>query len=622
MTNIDGKPNWKSDPEYHGNPSDLPTDLMLVMSDKDWVVSPGGGISIPAWIRNFTKEILEVEYSITGIPEEWIESGSKQVLRILPGKPYELTIKISPPAYPECNPGEYPVTIRAHVKDRPEINRKVFDQLVIAANVIDYADPLLVLLAKTEYPVTPGEDVVIPLTIINRDTGTKIFSVNVTGLPREWVKIQTPNINIEHKETAYSDIVIKVPRSPDTKAIGDKFKVEVSYLSGKKKVEIPCELKIKTFSRFSASLSEKSVLSGETWEIRIKNEGNAVDEFQIQFESQKNDLKFKKGEVTQSGRLGDFVDFSDEDTFPLDFGKPQPPLYFRAYARRHLIGPSTASPFRIWITSKTSKDRRPLDGKVVIRPLIPMWVVLTMLFFALSAMLAPIGSKIIRDNNARATLVMATKTELAHVNETATFWAKDNDGDGLSNAQETEIGTNRDKQDSDDDGYSDGEEIRLRTSGGIYGCIQPIYKDSDADGVGDKQDSEPCSNPTLTALVSTQAPAPTQTLPPTQIASSTPNLIVNFIATPSTVKPGATISLKWSIRVNANVIPFTLTRINPDNSPTPLDLKKVLSGNDGTYINYSIDDILPNKAGTYTYLLTVSGPGGQDTKFFGVTVAQ
>ncbi|AUX38712.1 cell surface SD repeat-containing protein [Sorangium cellulosum] len=72
----------------------------------------------------------------------------------------------------------------------------------------------------------------------------------------------------------------------------------------------------------------------------------------------------------------------------------------------------------------------------------------------------------------------------------------DRDGDGLSNTEETELGTDPDDADSDDDGAIDGEEIRPGSDTDEDGKINALDPDSDGDGLFDGTElGKDCSNP-------------------------------------------------------------------------------------------------------------------------------
>jgi len=72
----------------------------------------------------------------------------------------------------------------------------------------------------------------------------------------------------------------------------------------------------------------------------------------------------------------------------------------------------------------------------------------------------------------------------------------DADGDGLSNKQEFELGTNPQIADSDNDGLSDFEEI----NGGVDGFVtDPLNSDSDNDGTQDGEDLQPNNSESIEA---------------------------------------------------------------------------------------------------------------------------
>ena len=65
---------------------------------------------------------------------------------------------------------------------------------------------------------------------------------------------------------------------------------------------------------------------------------------------------------------------------------------------------------------------------------------------------------------------------------------KDTDGDGISDAEEAELGTDPEDDDSDGDGISDSEELDLGTD--------PTEVDSDGDGYHDNWEVDENTDPT------------------------------------------------------------------------------------------------------------------------------
>lgn len=85
----------------------------------------------------------------------------------------------------------------------------------------------------------------------------------------------------------------------------------------------------------------------------------------------------------------------------------------------------------------------------------------------------------------------------------------DRDQDGLTNAEELNLGSDPDVSDSDGDGLEDGYEVRIP-------CLDPLLSDTDGDGFSDGEDDDPCTaaqspfHTEITAirLVYSTAPAP------------------------------------------------------------------------------------------------------------------
>lgn len=63
-------------------------------------------------------------------------------------------------------------------------------------------------------------------------------------------------------------------------------------------------------------------------------------------------------------------------------------------------------------------------------------------------------------------------------NTNAPAFPADDDGDGLSNAEEAKLGTNPKKADTDGDGLIDSDEVRIYKS-------NPLKADTDGDGISD-----------------------------------------------------------------------------------------------------------------------------------------
>lgn len=116
---------------------------------------------------------------------------------------------------------------------------------------------------------------------------------------------------------------------------------------------------------------------------------------------------------------------------------------------------------------------------------------------------------------------------------TAVWLSEDDDGDGLTNAQEIDLGTRPDRRDTDEDGLNDAAEIEqyqtdplkadtdsdgLNDGEEIQQGLNPRSDDTDGDGLSDAGDPDPGNLPTPTP---TLTPASTSTSSPTASPSAT-----------------------------------------------------------------------------------------------------
>jgi hypothetical protein len=94
-----------------------------------------------------------------------------------------------------------------------------------------------------------------------------------------------------------------------------------------------------------------------------------------------------------------------------------------------------------------------------------------------------IGQKVLEQNEAaaRSTESAETPTPAATPTPDLTSPDADPDNDGLTNAQETQAGTDPQKADTDGDGMQDGREVTLGTD--------PQNPDTDGDGVSDGEEA-------------------------------------------------------------------------------------------------------------------------------------
>ena len=165
-----------------------------------------------------------------------------------------------------------------------------------------------------------------------------------------------------------------------------------------------------------------------------------------------------------------------------------------------------------------------------------------------------------RNQDATATAVAQAALIATQTAEVAQL-ANDDDGDGLSNSEELQIGTDPTDSDSDDDGLNDGEEATWDTdplnpdSDGdtlpdgeeVQNGTDPANADTDGDGQPDNEDPAPGELPTPTptdtatptaTATATPSPTPTGTPPPTATSTPTSTPSPTPTATNTPIPPG------------------------------------------------------------------------------------
>ena len=174
--------------------------------------------------------------------------------------------------------------------------------------------------------------------------------------------------------------------------------------------------------------------------------------------------------------------------------------------------------------------------------------------------------------NEQTRQAIAQATSDAFGTATAEAWATataeqalllgDDDEDGLTQAEEAEIGTDPNNPDSDGDGLKDGEEVNLYNS-------NPLEQDTDGDGRDDGEEVDAGSDP---AVAETVTPTPSNTPSPTTPPSRTPTATPPATTTPSQTPTATSTPTPPATATSTNTPPNTPTSTaTPTNTPPPTD---------------------------------------------------
>src|SRR3990172_5391907 len=74
-------------------------------------VQPGKTVTIPVDLLNPGAAIDHLEFSVLGIPAEWL-GASLPIVMLPPQEPRQVIIVVQPPPYPQVQAGIYPLQVR------------------------------------------------------------------------------------------------------------------------------------------------------------------------------------------------------------------------------------------------------------------------------------------------------------------------------------------------------------------------------------------------------------------------------------------------------------------------------------------------------------------------------
>lgn len=349
-----------------------------------------------------------------------------------------------------------------------------------------------VTLEKDQLVVEPGNLLIITLTIFNHGSLVDHFITSVEGVPEEWVPTPPPVVQLMPGSQHILTVSINPPRSPKSKAGKYPIKVRVrSRDAANRAAEADATLTVMPFHQFASQLFPQKLRAGRVSRLKVQNQGNAEEKFNVILSDRAVELDFKPPQVQ----------------LPAEPGQ-EAVAEFKAYPRqRPLLGGEKLHPFVADVAPLSGGLPQQLNGEVISRARIPAWIIPLLLLLCLLLV-------------AGAGLLGAQ-----YLSGQATLQANaDPDGDGLTNAQEEALGTDPNNPDTDGDGLTDWEEVNVHgtdpknkdTDGDtlldgeeIKMGTSPLNVDTDGDGIKDNIDESPLNLPTAT-VTPTSTPKPTE----------------------------------------------------------------------------------------------------------------
>lgn len=514
-------------------------------------------------------------------PEEPTPMGVGALLRV---GPYEMILQgpetpvalepdkgtpISAPITPGLTAGPPPSAPRQALPASPQAAAPVSEQPTALPSQPPL--PLAIHLARDKIAVEPGQRVEVKVDVENRGDQEDRVTLSVQGIDPAWVVVPEEFTAVPPRQTVSIPFVIQPPRRRGTPFGRQRLRIDLkSQRHPDARIGATASLSVAPFVAFEASLNPSEVrLPGRTV-VTIHNTGNTSATFNVVGRDLQQAIRFR-GE-----REG--ISLQPNQTANIELV-----LEMRETS---LFGEEDAYPFEVEVTSGAA-NKQALPGEAIARSIIPTPWLYALLFVVIFGCV--LGTLALVSNwgrflgigelptptptisleqagatqtavGAALTVAVATQSGAATQAAMTAVVEGDTDLDGLTNQQETALGTDPNNADTDADGLRDGDEVliystdpKVRDSDNDLLTdfdeintykTNPRSGDSDADGVADglevAQGTDPLvpNPPTVTPVTpSPTSPLPTATWTPIPPATATWTPIPPATATWTPIPP-------------------------------------------------------------------------------------
>ena len=494
--------------------------------------------------------------------------------------------------------GPYTLTLRGPEISIVEMEDRTPDTMlggttppIDQATLMPDVEPLGLYLPTDKLSVEPGQTIEMQVEVANRSQVNDRVSLRVQGIPASWVVTPAEFKPVAAGETVRLTVGIRPPRHRSTPSGRQRLRVElVSQRHPNVETAVTAFLFLGSFTAFEATLDNDQITLPGMVTVSVHNTGNTAAEFSLVARDQQRSLQFRG----ERGRIRLNPGQTANIELEID-GK-----------KAGLFGGGEIYPFEVEVASSAG-GRQVLAGAARSGPAIPPALLYAFVFVLTFA--CAVAAFFIASNrgffspaeatatatpglgvaDATQTAVAASETLAAATNIAATAAVQgDADGDGLSNVQEAQIGTDPNNPDSDGDGLSDGDEVLIYgtnplnadSDGDLLRDGEEIdrYKtdpnkfDTDGDGIADGTEIINKTDP----LVAPDTPTPTATIGPTNTAvpSATATTVPQNTPIPTatstnTAVPQATATSTSLPTATATVTATSLPTATPTNTAVP-----------------------------------------------------
>ena len=439
----------------------------LTLENNRYIVAPGQVTTIPLSLSNPGASEAKLTLTVRGVPPAWISLPSTS-FHLAAGEKQTVQLAVHPPRV-GTRSGRYPVTLT--LANEADAALMAEAQLNLLVGIYTGSGTLGMLVGSTQFSITPGERMEVSFQLANRGQAGDVFLVSLEGLPAEWFSISSPQFGLAAGEQKSLTLRLNPPRSPRSRAGRHAFTLKVSsQRDPSQSISLSCVLTIAAYNQFRSLLKPPRLQAGQWGEVLVSNQGNLPLSVTVTLSSQDETTEFSP-EAPQELRAepGEVA----KATFSAQPGK------------RPWFGDQVSYPIQAQVRTSTGESQT-LNGFLVSRALIPVWILPAILLICLAMVMVPLFVVFLGQLPGSRGIPIAQITQTAAVTQTASAiqtaaavgGQQDADGDGLSNLQESQLGTNPNVPDTDGDALLDGAEVmRFGTD--------PLNPDTDGDGLSD-----------------------------------------------------------------------------------------------------------------------------------------
>ena len=319
------------------------------------MVAPGATLDISLFLSNEGSAPDQVRISVEGIPLVWI-SAEQQVVLLQPGEQSQVVLNIHPPAPPDAHAGRYRLQLRLTSTIDPTRSVEAYVNLTIAA--YEVKGRVGVLLEALQYTAIPGEQLTIPVVLINQGLSPDIFKLGQAGLPEGWVTSLTPALRLNAGEETTAFLVVQPPRLPDSRAGRLPFTILVaSQEAPSQSASIDCTLTVAAFIEFKSSLEAAQPDQNLPASVAVQNLSNMPVSFNVTWSSPEDSVIFEPVEPQQ-------INVPSGETASVE--------YTAHPARRPWIGGERGFPYTINVQASNGQTQT-LESALTSKGRIPTW---------------------------------------------------------------------------------------------------------------------------------------------------------------------------------------------------------------------------------------------------------